>query len=216
MTRLLPQTATTLVRPVCFLLCFSLILSTIPVVPGAGKANSSSKRNAQSIQFLPVSELPNLDDLRQMNPETAKAPKPVPATKCRRRDEVCKIVKREISSVNPHADSQKPDRLFARSERKSWRDYSDGSGSDLWRKLNNPSLDISINGAERTVTDSPSILSPGAAKASAGLMLQTENDLVLAQLDPRNRKGRREKTCFRATSIGGFLCSIFPDEPDWI
>ncbi len=55
--------------------------------------------------------------------------------------------------------------------------------------LNNPSLDISINGAERAVSDSPVMLSPSATKAAASLMFQTEADLAMAQLDPRNRKG---------------------------
>jgi hypothetical protein len=133
MPRLLPRTATTLVRPICFVLCFSLILPTIPVVPEAGKASSSSKRNARSMQFLPVSALPNLDDLRQMSPGMVKAPRPVPATKCRRGDEACKRAKGEISSLKFPAESDRAERLFARLERKSWLDYFDGSGSDLNR-----------------------------------------------------------------------------------
>jgi hypothetical protein len=148
------------------------------------------------MQFLPVSELPNLDDLRQMSPGIPKTPKPVPATKCRRRDDACKIIKREISSLNHPADNDKHGQLLARSERKSWLDYLDSSGSDLKWLLNDPLLDISIDGAERAVSDLPSRWSPSATKASAGLMFQTENDLALAQLDPRNRKGAAGEDLF--------------------
>jgi len=78
----------TLIRLVCFLFLFGLIISSLPIGPYQ-LAHSSGRYRRMKGLTIPTN-LPNLDELRRMNPATPKAPPPVPATKCRGRDEMCK------------------------------------------------------------------------------------------------------------------------------
>jgi len=84
-------------RAICFIVCFSLILSSQPVV-SAGVGKSAEKPNVHLTQGPPSRNLPNLDNARGIEPETPKIMPPVPATKCRGRDEKCKKAKEKISN----------------------------------------------------------------------------------------------------------------------
>lgn len=90
------------VRLTCLALCFALVFSSVSfAVSGKGKkkpgANSVPGSAAQRTQGPPSPNLPNLNEARRIKPGRPKAPNPVPATKCRRRDKACKKAKGEVS-----------------------------------------------------------------------------------------------------------------------
>jgi YD repeat-containing protein len=58
-------------RLICFIACFSLILSTQPVVP-VGMGKSAEKNNTHLTRGLPGPNLPNLNEARRMNPGVPK------------------------------------------------------------------------------------------------------------------------------------------------
>jgi hypothetical protein len=98
MISLFSPKAASLVRLVCIVLLFGLIFSSTPIGPYQRAHSSSGSRWMQGPPTIP-DDLPNLDELRQINPGTPKAPPPVPATQCRGRDAKCKRkVSRELSS----------------------------------------------------------------------------------------------------------------------
>jgi hypothetical protein len=77
-----------LFRLVCFAICFGFIITTIPI---SLHQRAYGLGGSRRMQGPPIpTDLPNLDELRSINPGTPKAPPPVPATKCRGRDEKCK------------------------------------------------------------------------------------------------------------------------------
>jgi len=90
MFRVYRSASTMSVRSVCFALCCALVISSLPFAV-ASKAG-------QRAQGPPSQNLPNLDVLRRIRPAAPKAPAPVPATRCRRRDQACKKIQGEISS----------------------------------------------------------------------------------------------------------------------
>src|SRR4030095_11527234 len=65
-------------RLLCFITCFSLILSSQPVLP-ASLGKSSEKPNANLTQGPPGFNLPNLNEARRMNPGAPKIAPPVSA-----------------------------------------------------------------------------------------------------------------------------------------
>jgi hypothetical protein len=97
MLSLFSPKAASLVRLVCIVLLFGLIISSIPIGPYQRAHSSSGSRRMQGPPI--PTDLPSLDELRQLNPSTPKAPPPLPATRCRGRDAKCKRkVSRELSS----------------------------------------------------------------------------------------------------------------------
>ena len=72
-------------RLVCFAIRFGFIIATIPI---SHHQRAYGLGGSGRMQGPPIpTDLPNLDKLRSINPVTPKAPPPVPATKCRGRDE---------------------------------------------------------------------------------------------------------------------------------
>jgi hypothetical protein len=89
MISLFSSKAASLFRLVCIILFFGLIISSTPIGPYQRALSSGGTRRMQEGPHIPT-DLQNLDDLRQLNPGTPKAPPSVPATKCRGRDHKCK------------------------------------------------------------------------------------------------------------------------------
>jgi YD repeat-containing protein len=65
-------------RLICFIVCFSLILSSQPVFP-AGMSKAAEKSKAQLTQGPPGLNLPNLNEARRMSPSAPKIASPVSA-----------------------------------------------------------------------------------------------------------------------------------------
>lgn len=80
------------IRLVFLALFFGVVLFSLPVHLKHDGANAQSSR-PQRTQGPPGRNLPNLDELRGINPGTPRIMPPVPATKCRGRDEKCKRAK---------------------------------------------------------------------------------------------------------------------------
>ena len=174
----------------CLALCCALILSSISIaVPGSksagGNGDHGSGWAAQRTQGPPSQNLPNLNEARRIKPAPPKVAAPVPATKCRRRDEACKRAKGEKAENRLPVNGNTPDRLWAY----SGLGRSEGVKGFDWRGFRILALDDLIEDASRAISDLPTAWSPGAPAASAGLMLQSESDMAAAQLDPNNRKG---------------------------
>jgi hypothetical protein len=106
------------IRLICLVLFFAVAISSLPVhlKHNGASAQSSGPRRTQG---APSPNLPNLDDARGIEPGTPKIMPPVPATKCRGRDEKCKKAKGKIS--DNLTDIQ--DRLLANVGIRSERDY---------------------------------------------------------------------------------------------
>jgi hypothetical protein len=108
------------IRLVCIVSFFGIALSSLPVHLKHDSATAQGSR-PQRTQGPPSRNLPNLDDVRRIEPGTPKIMSPVPATKCRGRDEKCKKAKGKIS--NNLSNDQ--DRLQAYAGHQSRRDYMD-------------------------------------------------------------------------------------------
>jgi hypothetical protein len=104
------------VRLVCLAAFFAFVLSTLPVHRDATAQGSRPQRT----QRPPSRNLPNLDDARGIEPGTPRIMPPVPATKCRGRDEKCKKARGEIS--DNLQDGQ--DRRLSHTGHRSVRDYT--------------------------------------------------------------------------------------------
>jgi hypothetical protein len=79
---------------------FTLVLSSLPVhlKHDGANAQSSGRRRTQG---APSRNLPNLDKARGIESGTPRIMPPVPATKCRGRDEKCKWAKGNFGSNLP-------------------------------------------------------------------------------------------------------------------
>jgi hypothetical protein len=73
-------------------LFFATVLTSLPVHLKHNGANAQSSRPRRT-QGAPGPNLPNLDEVRGIQPGTPRIMPSVPATKCRGRDEKCKRVK---------------------------------------------------------------------------------------------------------------------------
>jgi hypothetical protein len=83
------------VRLVFLVFFFALAVSSLPVhIKHEGASAQSSGR--QRTQGLPSRNLPNLDEARGIEFGTPRIMPPVPATKCRGRDEKCKRAKGKV------------------------------------------------------------------------------------------------------------------------
>jgi YD repeat-containing protein len=134
------------IRAVFLVIFFAVVLSTLPVHQDATAQGSRPRRT----QGPPSRNLPNLDETRGVEPGTPKIMQPVPATKCRGRDEKCKKAKGKIS--NNLTDNQ--DRLLAYTDYRSSRDFAG------WLKVVIPALsmlDDLIYGSARMISDFPDI-----------------------------------------------------------
>jgi hypothetical protein len=134
------------IRAVFLVIFFAVVLSTLPVHQDATAQGSRPRRT----QGPPSRNLPNLDETRGVEPGTLKIMQPVPATKCRGRDEKCKKAKGKIS--NNLTDNQ--DRLLAYTDYRSSRDFAG------WLKVVIPALsmlDDLIYGSARMISDFPDI-----------------------------------------------------------
>ena len=88
------------IRLVCLVVFFAVTLSSLPVHfkhDGANAQGSSRRR----IQGPSSRNLPNLDEARGIEPGTPRIMPPIPATKCRGRDEKCKRAKGKFGSNLP-------------------------------------------------------------------------------------------------------------------
>ncbi|MGH9852319.1 MAG: RHS repeat domain-containing protein [Blastocatellia bacterium] len=198
-------TSSPIVRLTCLALCFALVLSGVSfAVSGrskkkSGGGNPGSNSAAQRTQGPPSPNLPNLDAARRIKPAPPKAPNPVPATKCRRRDQACKRAKGETAINQPQFTNDGLDRLIARIENHSWSNRFTASEKAAGRDFGVPAVDALLDKPNRAVLDSPvgrshrhdrnAANSKTTTAATPGLMLQTESDLAMALLDPNNRKG---------------------------
>jgi hypothetical protein len=98
MLSLFSPKAASLVRLVCIVLLFGLIISSVPISHYQRAHSSGGSRRMQDPPPIP-DDLPSLDELRRIKPGIPKAPPPVPATRCRGRDQKCKRkINRELSS----------------------------------------------------------------------------------------------------------------------
>ena len=79
---------------------FTLALSSLPVhlKHDGANAQSSGRRRTQG---PPSRNLPNLDEARGIELGTPRIMPPVPATKCRGRDEKCKRATGKLGSILP-------------------------------------------------------------------------------------------------------------------
>ena len=84
------------IRLVFLVLFFTVVLFSLPVHLKHDSANAQSSGRRRT-QGAPSPNLPNLDETRGIEPGTPKIMPPVPATKCRGRDEKCKKAKGMIS-----------------------------------------------------------------------------------------------------------------------
>ena len=107
------------IRPVCLVIFFTVVLFSLPVHLKYDGANAQRSRPRRT-QGPPSRNLPNLDEIRGIEPGTPRIMPPVPATKCRGRDEKCKKAKGKISNNFP--DNQ--DRLLAHAGHRSKQDYA--------------------------------------------------------------------------------------------
>src|SRR6266545_8298840 len=114
------------IRLVCLVSFFAIALSSLPVHLKHDSATAQGSRPRRT-QGPPSRNLPNLDDVRRIEPGTPKIMPPVPATKCRGRDEKCKKAKGKIS--NNLLDNQ--DRLQAYAGHRSLREYADWLNSGI-------------------------------------------------------------------------------------
>jgi YD repeat-containing protein len=114
------------IRLVCLVVFFAVVLSILPVRPDHNGATAQGSRQRRT-QGVPSRNLTNLDEARGIEPGTPKLMPPVPATKCRGRDEKCKKAKEKISSNL--SDNQ--DRLPAHAGHQSGRSYVDWFGAGI-------------------------------------------------------------------------------------
>ncbi len=110
------------IRLVCLVSLFAIALSSLPVRLKHDSATAQGSR-PQRTQGPPSRNLPNLNEARGIEPGTPKIMPPVPATKCRGRDEKCKKAKGKGKISNNLPDNQ--DRLQAYAGHQSRRDYID-------------------------------------------------------------------------------------------
>jgi hypothetical protein len=80
------------IRLVCLVFFFAALLFSLPVHLKYDRATAQSSRPKRT-QGPPSRNLPNLDETRGIEPGVPKIMPPVPATKCRGRDEKCKKAK---------------------------------------------------------------------------------------------------------------------------
>ena len=88
------------IRLVCLVSFFAIALLSLPVHLKHDGATAQSSR-PQRTQGPPSRNLPNLDETRGIEPGTPKIMRPVPATKCRGRDEKCKRARGKFGSNLP-------------------------------------------------------------------------------------------------------------------
>lgn len=77
------------------ILFFAVVLTSLPVHIRHDGANAQSSR-PRRIKGAPGLNLPNLEESRSIQPGTARIMSPVPATKCRGRDEKCKRARGKV------------------------------------------------------------------------------------------------------------------------
>jgi hypothetical protein len=177
------------IRLVCLVSFFAIVLSSLPVHLKYDSATAQSSRPKRT-QGPPSRNLPNLDETRGIEPGVPKIMQPVPATKCRGRDEKCKKAKGKISSNL--ADNQ--DRLPTHAGHRSGRNYADllNTGipalSMLAYLVYWPASMIS-NFPDMSYRDSGSVLTESAAK-SANPRDKTYGNAVL--------KGTRKEYGYRS------------------
>jgi hypothetical protein len=83
------------IRLSCLVVFFAVVLTSHPVHLKHDGAKAQGSR-PQRIQGPPSRNLPNLDELRGIELGTPRIMPPVPATKCRGRDEKCKRAKGKV------------------------------------------------------------------------------------------------------------------------
>jgi hypothetical protein len=88
------------IRLVFLALFFAVTLCSLPVHLKHDSANAQSTGPRQT-HGAPSPNLPNLDETRGIAPGTPRIMPPVPATRCRGRDEKCKRAKGKVSSNHP-------------------------------------------------------------------------------------------------------------------
>ena len=88
------------IRLFCLIAFFAVTLSSLPVhfKHDGANAQGSGRRRTQG---PPSRNLPNLDEARGIEPGTPRIMPPVPATKCRGRDEKCKRATGKLGSILP-------------------------------------------------------------------------------------------------------------------
>ncbi len=137
------------IRLVCLVVFFAVVLSSLPVHLKHDSVTAQGSRPRRT-QGPPSRNLPNLDETRRTEPGTPRIMPPVPATKCRGRDEKCKKAKGKISSNLPG----NKDRLLAYADYRPRRDHAG------WLKIVIPALsmlDDLIYGSARMISDFPDI-----------------------------------------------------------
>jgi hypothetical protein len=88
------------IRLICLVSLFAVALSSLPVHLKHDSATAQGSRSRRT-QGPPSRNLPNIDEARGIEPGTPRIMPPVPATKCRGRDEKCKRAKGKVGSNLP-------------------------------------------------------------------------------------------------------------------
>jgi YD repeat-containing protein len=167
-------------RLISLITCFAVILSSVPVHPKRNVANAQGSRpqrtqgppSGQRTQGPPSRNLPNLSETRGIEPGTPRIMPPVPATKCRGRDEKCKKARRKISKNL----RDKNERLLANVGIRSERDYV------AWLNSGIPALSMLANMIylpARMISDLPDMPyrnSRGALAESAAMLANTRRE----------------------------------------
>jgi len=192
------------IRLVCLVILFAVALFSLPVYLTHDSANAQNSRQRRT-QGRPSRNLPNLDETRGIEPGTPKIMPPVPATKCRGRDEKCKRAKGEISSNLPG----KQDRLPTFAGHRSGRDYPD------WLNTRIPALSMLANliyWPARMISDFPDVPyrdygSVLAESAVMGANPRSKTNGNAASRGPRKEYGYR---------VGGAPVAVQSSEVVWV
>jgi YD repeat-containing protein len=196
-----------------FTICFSMLLSTVPVTPSKLISLAQGNNNGGGLRTTgaPSPNLPNLDAARGRKEAKPKMDAPVPAKRCRWFDKKCKETKEKksdnrfspapnglenlIASAKPARSKDYYARLF---------DWRDGNPFTL------PEVDRLIGGVERPVNDLPVGISKrksNRARASAPAatpFFQSNDPMITARLDAKYRTGSPGEDLFS----GNFNWSI--------
>jgi hypothetical protein len=184
------------IRLVCLVSFFAIALSSLPVHLKHGSATTQGSRPRRT-QGPPSRNLPDLDEACGIEPGTPKIMQPVPATKCRGRDEKCKKVIGKISNNLP--DNQ--DRLLAYAGHRFEpdRDYVD------WMNTGIPALSMLaylVYWPASMISDFPNMAYRGDGVVSAVKRANPRNEIYgkVASRGPRKGYGYRSRPSLAAQS----------------
>lgn len=180
-------------RLLCLILCYSLVLTGMPTALHGGSSRSATpQQGGQRTTGAPSPNLPNLSTVRNRRESEPKAPRQVPAKRCRWFDLKCKQTKEKKARNHLSPDRRgvgaNGERLIARADGFdlfNWRKNALGDGLSLFSFGNllrdsKPSLDLPI-GIGRNNRRS--------ASAAPAMQSLTTNAILTARADAKYRTG---------------------------